>query len=153
MIDRDEAEQVLAEHLSMETTVGNRLGPIRRVFLDDYTGWPSFATIDSAAEPGRESFVALHQADLEEDRVVVPYPLDKITGAPTVDAADSLTTHQEDDLFDYYGVPIDGAVPAVSHLGNALEPQPDGNVSETSPTPSGSPRTAARVFGDGTDPT
>ena len=65
------------EGIPLETAAGDQLGMMRRVFLDDYTGWPSFATINLGTDPSR-------------GRMAI------------------LTTQEEDDLFDYYGVPIDG---------------------------------------------
>lgn len=128
MIDRDEAERIIDQQLRMETEDGVVLGPVLRVFLDDYTGWPSFATISHTADPARETFVALHEATVSADRVVVPYPLEKIRGAVSVAGTEDLSTAAEDDLFDYYGVPIDGVAPIVEHLGNALVPAEDGVV-------------------------
>lgn len=45
MIDHDGAEQVLQTegHLYLED--GTDAGPVRRIFLDEYSGWPGFCTI------------------------------------------------------------------------------------------------------------
>ena len=126
MIDRDEAEQIIDQARPMRTEHGDDLGPVLRVFLDEYTGWPSFATINHATVPGRETFVALHEANLGNDTVVVPYSVEKISGAVSVAGTDDLSTAEEDDLFDYYGVPIDGVAPIIEHLGSALVPADDG---------------------------
>ena len=126
MIDRDEAEQIIDHALTMETDNGEDLGPVRRVFLDDYTGWPSFATISHGTDPARETFVALHEATVRDGVVVAPYPLEKIRGATSVVGTKNLSTAEEDALFNYYGVPIDGVAPIVEHLGSALVPTEDG---------------------------
>ncbi len=127
MIDRDEAEQLLeAEgHLFLGSglDVGRDAGPVLRVYLDEYSGWPSFATV-AAAVPGQESLVALHEAEVrdEGDGIQVPYSEDKVDRAPTVAAEQDLSISEEDALFDYYGVPVDGVSPVVEHLGSVLVP-------------------------------
>lgn len=128
MIDRDEAEQLLEAggHLFLGSgdDVGLDAGPVLRVYLDEYSGWPSFATV-AAALPGKEWLVALHQAELREpgDGLQVPYDAATVDQAPTVGTDQDLTVSEEDLLFDYYGVPIDGVTPAVEHLGAALLPR------------------------------
>jgi len=127
MIDRDEAEALLEAggHLFLGSgdDTGRDAGPVLRVYLDEYSGWPSFATV-AAALPGQESLVALHQAEHREqgDGIQVPYDEDKINAAPTVGADQDLSISEEDALFDYYGVPIDEVIPVVEHLGSALVP-------------------------------
>ena len=129
MIDRDEAEQLLEAEghlfLGAEPDVGRDAGPVLRVYLDEYSGWPSFATV-AGAKAGRESLVALHQAHLRHqgDGVQVPYGEDTLNQAPTVGADQDPSISEEDALFDYYGVPVDGVVPVVGHLGSVLVPHP-----------------------------
>ena len=120
MISKDEAEQVLADHGRAHTDVGHDLGPVARVFLDDYTGWPSFMTVTLDPATKNETFVALHEAKLRGRDVVVPYTLHRIQHAPHLPAGDELNVEQEDQLFDYYQVPIEGVEPNVARLGNAL---------------------------------
>ena len=129
MISRDEAERLVAEEGHVVTASGWDAGPVARVFLDEYTNWPSFLTV-AATEPGRERFVALHEAEIQGEDVRVPYPQDKIEGAPQVAVDADLSIEEEDDLFDYYGVPIEGVEPSVAHLGSVLEPDGRDEVSE-----------------------
>ena len=126
MIDRDEAETIVADKLPLGTTSGVRLGSVIRVFLDDYTGWPSFATVDLGKTDRQEVFVALHEAELVDRQVVVPYELDLILNAPRASPDRDLTSQEEDAVFDYYGVPIDGVSPSVAHLGRVLTPTDHG---------------------------
>jgi len=46
--------------------------------------------------------------------------------APTVTTGQALSLGEEDALFDYYGVPIEGVEPSVAHLGSTLLPTNDG---------------------------
>lgn len=46
MIDRDEAERLLANRGHLIASDGTDLGPLLQVYVDEYTGWPTFATIN-----------------------------------------------------------------------------------------------------------
>jgi len=126
MITRDEAERVVDEEGQAWTQKRDALGPVVRVFLDEYTGWPSFMTVQLNETSAHETFVALHEAVLEGADVLVPYDRDRVHNAPTVSAGQDLSLGEEDELFDYYGVPIEGVQPSVAHLGSALVPAEDG---------------------------
>ena len=119
MITKAEAQQLLDDGGAARTEAADRLGPVVRVFLDEYTDWPIFFTIHSASSR-RETYVALHEATLVEGDFVVPYTLERVRAAPQVEADQDLSISEEDALFDYYRVPIDGAVPSVAHLVSAL---------------------------------
>ena len=116
---------MLADRGRVYTSVGNDLGPVIRMFLDDYTGWPSFLTVTLEPRTGEETFVALHEAMLRSRDIVVPYTLSRVENAPRVSAGGNLTPREEDDLFDYYQVPLDGVEPSVARLGTALTADPD----------------------------
>lgn len=126
MISRTEAEQVVDRGGSARNRDGEELGRVVRVFLDQYTGWPSFMTVRLGESTSHETFVALHEADLQGGDVVVPYNRQRVHNAPTVSAGQELSLREEDELFDYYGVPIEGVEPSVAHLGSALVPGEDG---------------------------
>lgn len=132
MINKQQAEQILADQAYLFAT-GEDRGPVLRIFLDEYTGWPSFCTIEAPRLPGRdvsdEVFVALHEAELVNNQVQVDYPANVIDNAPRVAADGVLSTQREDELFSYYEVPIDGVVPSVAHLGSVLV-STDGDVTE-----------------------
>jgi len=126
MITRDEAERIVDEEGQAWTQDGDALGPVMRVFLDEYTGWPSFMTVQLDETSAHETFVALHEAAVEGADVLVPYDRDRVHNAPTVSAGQDLSLGEEDELFDYYGVPIEGVQPYVAHLGSALVSADDG---------------------------
>lgn len=130
MITKAEAQQLLDDAGTARTRAGDNLGPVLRIFLDEYTDWPSFATIHSLT-PARETYVALHEADLVNGDLVVPYAMDRIHNAPQVDHDCDLSILEEDQLFDYYDVPLEGVIPSVAHLGTALSTDAHGNITET----------------------
>ena len=52
----------------------------------------------------------------------MPYGIARIEGAPTAGTERDLPISEEDALFEYDEVPIEGVVPSVEHLGSALVP-------------------------------
>ena len=125
MISSDEAEQIVEDGGHLVTRDGDDLGPVRRVFLDDYTAWPSFCTVDTDPPSGEEVFVALHEAELDGDRILVPYDLPRIDDAPRAAPDQSLSIADEDALFDYYEVPVEGVQPVVARLGQVFATDED----------------------------
>lgn len=123
MIDRDEAEQLLATQGHLIAGDGTDLGPLLQVYVDEYTGWPTFATISLTIDRGdnpetspdfvsatcHEAFVALVRAQLHPRGVAVPYAPATIHAAPHHQRGHVLSVAEEDALFDYYRLPTDDA--------------------------------------------
>ena len=130
MITKRQAQQLLDDAGEARTRAGDPLGPVLRIFLDEYTDWPSFFTVSSAS-PARETYIALHEAEFHDGDLTVPYTLSRIHNAPQVNRDSDLSIREEDELFDYYGVPIEGVEPSVAHLGTALSTDDHGNLIET----------------------
>lgn len=117
MIDHDEAEQVLQTEGRLYLGDGTDAGPVRRIFLDDYSGWPSFCTIrprpSRSAVPGpagREVLVALNAGEPVKGGIRVPYDPTTIDNAPHILDGQDLTIAEEDALFEYYEIPIDPVI-------------------------------------------
>jgi hypothetical protein len=126
MISRDEAERIVDGGGQAVTQDGDDLGSVVRIFLDEYTSWPSFMTVQLDQTSAHETFIALHEASADGADAVVPYDRERVHNAPTVSAGQDLSLGEEDELFDYYGVPIEGVEPSVAHLGSALVPTEEG---------------------------
>lgn len=62
----------------------------------------------------------MHEAHLDGGDLIVAYPRDRIVRAPWVSEGADLSIAEEDLLFDYYAVPIDGVLPSVARLGTSL---------------------------------
>lgn len=114
MIDHDEAEHVLQSEGHLYLADGTDAGPVRRIFLDEYSGWPGFCTVrpqpsssPASGPAGREVFVALHAAEPVEGGIRVPYDATTIDNAPHVLDGHNLTIAEEDALFEYYEMPVD----------------------------------------------
>lgn len=84
---------------------GDKIGKVGQLLLDDETGQPEFVTVNTGFFGTSESFVPVHEARVEGDRLVLPYDKDKVKGAPTVDLdGGHLDRDEEQRLYEYYGL-------------------------------------------------
>jgi uncharacterized protein (TIGR02271 family) len=82
-----------------------KLGKVGQVFLDDQTGQPQFATVNTGLFGTKESFIPIDQATLSEDRLTVPYTKDQVKDAPSVDLdGGHLDQSEEERLWAHYGL-------------------------------------------------
>jgi uncharacterized protein (TIGR02271 family) len=83
---------------------GEKIGKVGQLFLDDETGQPEFVTINTGFFGTSETFVPLHEASMDGDRLTVPYTKDKVKDAPHVDLdGRHLDREEERRLYEYYG--------------------------------------------------
>lgn len=87
---------------------GDSLGRAGQVYLDDRTGEPAWVTAKTGFFGTKEAFVPLAEADLEGDKVRVPYEKSFIKDAPHMDADEHLDDPQQDELYRYYGLASGG---------------------------------------------
>ena len=86
------------------TTDGERIGKVGQIYLDDQTNEPEWVTVTTGLFGTRESFVPLSDAQLDGNRVVVPYDKAKIKDAPQIDAdSGQISREEEGQLYSYYG--------------------------------------------------
>ncbi|MDX2294103.1 MULTISPECIES: PRC and DUF2382 domain-containing protein [Streptomyces] len=92
-------------------TEGNKIGEAKRVYLDDATGRPEWVTVKTGLLGTGESFVPIKDASLVHDHLQVPYPKDRVKGAPhvDVDGGGHLDESEEQRLYAYYGIAWDDA--------------------------------------------
>lgn len=81
-----------------------KIGTFEELYLDDTTGDPEWALVNTGLFGTRSSFVPLEQAEVTEDVLRVPYDKDMVSDAPGVDAGEHLDASQEADLFRHYGL-------------------------------------------------
>ena len=85
---------------------GDEVGEIDQIYLDDRTGEPEWATVNTGTH---ESFVPLAQADRAGHAVRVPYEKSTIKDAPTMPTVDArLDEAQMRELYVYYGLDFAG---------------------------------------------
>jgi len=82
-----------------------KIGTIGQVYLDDASGAPEFFTVATGFFGTSESFVPVASAELQGDRVVVPYSKDQVKDAPNIDVAGGhLPQDEEDRLYEHYAL-------------------------------------------------
>ena len=64
---------------------GEKIGSVGHIYLDDETGQPEFASVNTGLFGLNESFVPISNATLQDDRLVVPFTKDQVKDAPNVD--------------------------------------------------------------------
>jgi uncharacterized protein (TIGR02271 family) len=88
---------------------GEKIGKIDQVYLDDQTGEPSWATINTGLFGTSTTFVPLEGAAFDGDDVRVAYDKERVKDAPRIEVDQHLEREQEDELYRYYGLSYRGS--------------------------------------------
>jgi uncharacterized protein (TIGR02271 family) len=83
---------------------GDKLGTIDAIYLDDETGQPEWALVNTGLFGTKSSFVPLAQAQDIGDSVQVPYDKQLVKDAPRVDTDQHLSEAEEQQLWRHYGL-------------------------------------------------
>ena len=86
---------------------GNRIGSIDAIYLDDQTGQPEWALVNTGLFGTKASFVPLAQATPTDQEVRVPYDKQLVKDAPRVDPDGHLSEAEERQLWRHYGLDYD----------------------------------------------
>jgi uncharacterized protein (TIGR02271 family) len=86
---------------------GSRIGSIDAIYLDDHTGQPEWALVNTGLFGTKASFVPLAQASQTDRDVRVPYDKQLVKDAPRVDADQHLSEAEERQLWRHYGLDYD----------------------------------------------
>jgi uncharacterized protein (TIGR02271 family) len=86
---------------------GGRIGTIEAIYLDDQTGQPEWALVNTGLFGTRSSFVPLAQATQTDQDVRVPYDKQLVKDAPRVDPDGHLSEAEERQLWRHYGLDYD----------------------------------------------
>lgn len=90
-----------AEVMSVD---GDRLGPVRQVYVDDRTGVPTWVTVRTGWFGGREHPVPLEGCERTDDGLRVSASGDEVREAPTVEEDEHLGEDRLAELYRYYGL-------------------------------------------------
>ena len=82
---------------------GDKVGTVGQIYLDDETGQPEWACVNTGLFGTSESFVPLSDASFEGDRLVVRHSKEKVKGAPKISDTGHLDPDEERELYEYYG--------------------------------------------------
>jgi uncharacterized protein (TIGR02271 family) len=89
---------------------GEKVGSVKRVWLDGRTGDPVWASVHTGLFGLKETFVPLQRAELREDRLMVPVAKDRIKDAPRIEAeGDQMSDTEQAALYRHYGFTEPGA--------------------------------------------
>jgi len=83
---------------------GDRVGTIDAIYVDDQSGQPEWALVNTGLFGTRSTFVPIAQATSSGDQVQVPYEKQLIKDAPRVDSDGHLSEAEEQELWRHYGL-------------------------------------------------
>ena len=102
MYDQTDVRELIGSDLHASD---DKVGRIGQIFLDDQTGKPEWATVNTGFFGTSESFVPLADAHRADGGLAVPYTKSQIKDAPNVDPESGhLSEDQEADLYRHYGL-------------------------------------------------
>jgi uncharacterized protein (TIGR02271 family) len=104
MITQEQVRDLIGSQLV--DSDGQKVGKVGQIYLDDQTGKPEWATVNTGFFGSSESFVPLAEASVSGDEIRVPYTKDQIKDAPNVDvdAGGHLDQSEERNLYQHYGL-------------------------------------------------
>ncbi len=106
MITQNDIQQLA--RADVYSTGGDKIGSVGQVYLDDQSGAPEWVSVKTGLFGTKESFVPLDKAELNGDRIEVPFGKDQVKDAPRIDADGDLSPAEEDELYTYYGLSSTG---------------------------------------------
>jgi uncharacterized protein (TIGR02271 family) len=83
---------------------GDRIGNIDAIYVDDQTGGPEWALVNTGFFGARSTFVPIAQATARGDQVQVPYEKQLVKDAPNIDPDGHLSEQEEQELWRHYGL-------------------------------------------------
>ena len=83
---------------------GDKLGTIDEIYIDDETGRPEWALVNTGLFGSKSTFVPLREATKQSDQVRVPYEKSLVKDAPNMDADGHLTPEEEQNLYRHYSL-------------------------------------------------
>jgi len=102
MISRDSVQTIIGQ--TAFGPGGQKIGSVGQVYLDNGTGEPAWATVNTGLFGTNESFVPLSDAQLTGEGLQLPYDKDRVKNAPNVESDRELSEAEESTLYSYYGV-------------------------------------------------
>jgi uncharacterized protein (TIGR02271 family) len=83
---------------------GDRVGTIESIYVDDQSGQPEWALVNTGLFGTKSTFVPLAQANPSGDNVQVPYEKQLVKNAPRMDPDGHLSEAEEQELWRHYGL-------------------------------------------------
>jgi uncharacterized protein (TIGR02271 family) len=83
---------------------GDKLGDIESIYVDDQSGEPEWALVNTGFFGTRSTFVPIAQAGASGDQVQVPYEKQLVKDAPNIEPDGHLSEQEEQELWRHYGL-------------------------------------------------
>src|SRR3954453_13856710 len=83
---------------------GDKIGKLDEIYLDQQTGRPEWALVNTGMFGSRSSFVPLSGAAQANDNVIVEWDKARVKDAPNIDADGELSQEEEAQLYRHYGL-------------------------------------------------
>ena len=83
---------------------GNKVGKVEEIYLDEVSGQPEWALVNTGLFGTKSHFVPLSGAAPAGEDVRVSFDADKVKSAPSIDPDGELSPAEEQELYSYYGV-------------------------------------------------
>ena len=96
---------------------GRDVGKIDDLYVDP-AGRPHWLLVDTGLFGAFLSVVPTASITLKQDKIAVPYDMEKLTGAPNVTHERPIALHREGLLYDYYRLTAPRSVAAATHKGD-----------------------------------
>src|SRR5829696_9298928 len=96
---------------------GDKVGNIDAIYVDDQTGEPEWALVNTGFFGTRSTFVPIAQASASGDQVQVPYEKQRVKDAPNMDPDGHLSEQEEQELWRHYGLEYGGGYAAAGTTG------------------------------------
>jgi uncharacterized protein (TIGR02271 family) len=103
---------------------GGKIGKVTDLYLDEETGHPEWLAINTGMFGARQSFVPISEVTERGPELCVPFSIDKVKDAPTVEADGHLSPTEEERLYQHYGIDIGGGVTGTGQAAPAQETAP-----------------------------
>jgi len=83
---------------------GDKIGKLDEIYLDQQTGRPEWALVNTGMFGARSTFVPLSGASQASDNVIVEWDKARVKDAPNIDADGQLSQEEEAQLYRHYGL-------------------------------------------------
>lgn len=104
MVTRKQMEQLIGEKGDVLASDGSVLGSIKRAYLGDHTGQPTWITVNTGMFGNAESFIPLQSATVAEKNIRVPYTRELVSNSPRMEHEEHLSPEEEQQLFRHYNL-------------------------------------------------
>lgn len=102
MISTEQIDDLLSRRTDVIGQDGEKLGTLGRIYMDDRTNVPNFATMNSGLFGMKEHLFPLSEARISTDGLRIPFTKEVVKGAPAIVIDGHLSEHDEKSLYDYY---------------------------------------------------